>query len=80
MMIGMAAGLTVSCVGCVIGMGVVALWKAMFTRGGQEEGDLEEGEKKGLLDEEEAVQGVEEEALPLYQEKETAYEFVDRIA
>ena len=84
MMIGMAAGLTVSCVGCVIGMGVVALWKAMFARGGNKEEDLEEGEeeveKRGLLDEEEAVQGVEEEALPLYREMESEYEFVDRIA
>ena len=76
----MAAGLTVSCVGCVIGMGVMALWKAMFARGVDEEEDLEEGEKKGLMDEEAALQGMEDEALPLYQEKESAYEFVDRIA
>ena len=80
MMIGMAAGLTVSCVGCVIGMGVMALWKAMFARGGDEEEDLEEGEKRALLDEEESLQGAEDEALPLYQERESEYEFVDRIA
>jgi len=80
MMIGMAAGLTVSCVGCVIGMGVVALWKAMFARGGEEEEDSEEGEKSALLDEEAALQGAEEEALPLYREMESEYEFVDRIA
>jgi len=69
LVIGVAAGLTVSGVGFVIGMGVVALWRMMFGKETSEvfvvEGEVDE-EKKGLLVEEEQA----EEGLPEYKEKE----------
>ena len=72
MTIGIAAGITISGFGFALGLLIVTLWRMMFrkTGGGDVEEALEdeEDEKKELLVGEETV--IQEEALPLYQEKE----------
>lgn len=69
MIVGIAAGCTISGVGYVISMGVVALYRGVFRK--NKEDDVEEGdaEKKELLAETQQDE-VEEEQLPVYAEKE----------
>jgi hypothetical protein len=69
MIVGIAAGLTISGVGFVFGMGVVALYRTLFrkVKNVDVETDAAE-EKKGLVGE--AEEDEEEEGLPVYMEKE----------
>lgn len=68
MVIGVAAGITISGVGFVLGMGVLALWRAFFRRNGAVDEMLDVEEKKELMVEDGDVV-LEEEDLPVYSEK-----------
>jgi hypothetical protein len=69
MIVGIAAGLTISGVGFVFGMGVVALYRTLFRKVKNVDVETEAAEeKKGLVGE--AEEEEEEEGLPVYMEKE----------